>query len=59
MYQVDKIGAVQKNAQANIGQMQDNIDLVLERGEKIDLLVEKTEALDGQSFKFERSAKVM
>mmetsp|Transcript_44175 Transcript_44175/g.86983 ORF Transcript_44175/g.86983 Transcript_44175/m.86983 type:complete len:260 (-) Transcript_44175:164-943(-) len=59
MYQVDKIGAVQKNAQANIGQMQDNIDLVLERGEKIDLLVEKTEALDGQSFKFERSAKAV
>ncbi len=31
--------------------------MVLERGEKLDLLVEKTEALDHNAFKFERSAK--
>ena len=39
--------------------MEQNIDLVLERGEKIDLLVEKTEALDQNAFKFERSAKAV
>ena len=39
--------------------MQSNIDAVLERGEKIDLLVEKTEALDSNAFKFERSSKVV
>jgi len=58
MYRVDKVGMVEKSAASNIDQMQSNIDLVLERGEKIDLLVEKTEALDSNAFKFERSAKV-
>jgi len=55
---VDKIGQVQRAAAENIGAMQSNIDLVLERGEKIDLLVEKTEALDQNAFKFERSSRV-
>eukprot|EP00614_Pseudopedinella_elastica_P004193 CAMPEP_0172594886 /NCGR_PEP_ID=MMETSP1068-20121228/14387_1 /TAXON_ID=35684 /ORGANISM="Pseudopedinella elastica, Strain CCMP716" /LENGTH=198 /DNA_ID=CAMNT_0013393153 /DNA_START=276 /DNA_END=869 /DNA_ORIENTATION=- len=59
MYRVDKVGMVEKSAASNIDQMQSNIDLVLERGEKIDLLVEKTEALDSNAFKFERSAKAV
>lgn len=59
LFQVDVIGKVQKKAQENIGQMQNNIDMVLERGEKIDILVEKTEALDQNAFKFERSAKAV
>jgi len=59
MYELDKIGQVQKSAQENIEQMQSNIHLVLERGEKIDLLVEKTEALDHTAFTFKRSAKAL
>jgi hypothetical protein len=35
-----------------------NLDLVLERGESLNLLVEKTEALDQTAFKFERTSKV-
>jgi vesicle-associated membrane protein 7 len=55
----DALGRVQKKAQENMGQMQNNIDMVLERGEKIDILVEKTEALDQNAFKFEKSAKAV
>ena len=32
-----------------------NIDRVLERGEKIELLVDKTDKLNHQAFKFEKS----
>jgi vesicle-associated membrane protein 7 len=59
IFQVDTLGRVEKKAHENIGQMQSNIDMVLERGEKIDILVEKTEALDQNAFKFERSAKAV
>lgn len=34
-----------------------NIDMVLQRGEKLELLVDKTENLHQQAFKFQRSAK--
>jgi vesicle-associated membrane protein 7 len=37
--------------------MVQNIDLVLERGEKLELLVDKTEQLQQQAFKFQRSSK--
>lgn len=36
-----------------------NIDKVLERGEKIELLVDKTEVLDQHAFKFKRQAKIL
>lgn len=35
--------------------MIENIDRVLERGEKIELLVDKTEQLNQQAFRFEKS----
>jgi hypothetical protein len=35
--------------------MIENIDRVLERGEKIELLVDKTDRLNQQAFKFEKS----
>jgi len=54
---VDKLGQVQRKTHDNISQMQSNLDLVLERGEVLDHLVEKTEALDSSAFKFERSSK--
>lgn len=37
--------------------MVQNIDLVLERGEKLELLVDKTEQLSKQAFQFQRSSK--
>lgn len=37
--------------------MIENIDKVLERGERIDLLVDKSEALNEQSFVFKKNAK--
>ena len=54
---MDKLGQVQRKTHDNISQMQSNLDLVLERGEVLDHLVEKTEALDSSAFKFERSSK--
>ena len=35
--------------------MVENIEKVLERGEKIELLVDKTDRLNQQAFKFEKS----
>lgn len=35
--------------------MIENIDRVLERGEKIELLVDKTDRLNQQAFKFEKT----
>lgn len=37
--------------------MMQNIDIVLERGEKLEILVEKTEQLNHQAFIFQKSAK--
>lgn len=37
--------------------MVENIERVLERGEKIELLVDKTERLNQQAFKFEKTVK--
>jgi hypothetical protein len=45
--------------QAQIDEVKDvmleNIDRVLERGEKIELLVDKTDRLNQQAFRFEKS----
>lgn len=35
--------------------MIDNIDRILEKGEKLELLVDKTDRLNQQAFKFEKS----
>lgn len=37
--------------------MTENVDLLLERGEKIDLLVDKSDVLQGQSITFQKSSK--
>lgn len=37
--------------------MVQNIEMVLERGEKLELLVDKTEKLQSQAVKFEKSSK--
>ena len=39
--------------------MSENIDSLLERGEKIELLVDRTDKLNEQSFKFERSTRTL
>lgn len=39
--------------------MVENIDRVLERGERIELLVDKTERLNQQAFKFEKSVNLI
>jgi vesicle-associated membrane protein 7 len=37
--------------------MVENIDKVLERGEKIELLVDKTDALQGDAFRFKKQSR--
>jgi vesicle-associated membrane protein 7 len=55
----DKIAQINKQ----IGEVKDNmlrnIDQVLERGERIELLVDKTEVLEQHAFKFQRGAKTL
>jgi len=37
--------------------MVQNIDMIMERGEKLELLVEKTDKLQSEAFKFEKSSR--
>ncbi len=53
----DNIARVQSQIDAVKDVMVENIDRVLERGEKIELLVDKTDRLNQQAFKFERSSR--
>jgi len=52
----DKIHKVQQDLNSVKDTMVLNIEKVLERGEKIELLVEKTEILDQHAFKFKKGA---
>jgi vesicle-associated membrane protein 7 len=52
----EKIAKIQQNINQVKDVMIQNIDKVLERGERIELLVEKTEILDQHAFKFKRGA---
>jgi vesicle-associated membrane protein 7 len=54
---VDNIGAVKSQIEDVKGVMVQNIEKVLERGEKIELLVDKTDRLNQQAFKFESSSR--
>ena len=54
---VDNIGAVKSQIEEVKGVMVQNIEKVLERGEKIELLVDKTDRLNQQAFKFEASSR--
>ena len=51
----DNISKVQAQIDTVKDVMMENIDRVLERGEKIELLVDKTERLNQQAFKFEKT----
>ena len=51
----DNIAVVQAKIDTVKDIMVENIDRVLERGEKIELLVDKTDKLNQQAFKFERT----
>ena len=55
----DKIGQVQHKIEENKSVMRENIDKILERGEKIELLVQKTDELGHQAFKFEKEARTL
>ena len=51
-----KIAAIQQNINVVKDTMILNLDKVIERGERIELLVEKSEVLDQHAFKFRREA---
>merc|ERR1712130_321707 len=54
---IDSIGAVKSQIEDVKGVMVQNIEKVLERGEKIELLVDKTDRLNQQAFRFEASSR--
>mmetsp|Transcript_11558 Transcript_11558/g.17770 ORF Transcript_11558/g.17770 Transcript_11558/m.17770 type:complete len:183 (+) Transcript_11558:268-816(+) len=56
---VDNIGGVKAQIEEVKGVMVQNIEKVLERGEKIELLVDKTDRLNQQAFKFESSSRTL
>lgn len=53
----DKITKVKGELEEVKGVMVENIEKVLERGEKIELLVDKTDRLNQTAFKFEKTSK--
>jgi vesicle-associated membrane protein 7 len=53
----DSIGAVKSQIEDVKSVMVQNIEKVLERGEKIELLVDKTDRLNQQAFRFESSSR--
>lgn len=55
----DNITRVQAQIESVKDVMVENIEKVLERGEKIELLVDKTDKLNQQAYKFERSVSNM
>mmetsp|Transcript_3632 Transcript_3632/g.5668 ORF Transcript_3632/g.5668 Transcript_3632/m.5668 type:complete len:218 (-) Transcript_3632:1525-2178(-) len=55
----DNISRVQAQIDTVKDVMIENIDRVLERGERIELLVDKTDRLNQQAFKFEKSSKTL
>jgi len=54
---VDKITQVQKKVDETKKVMVENIERVLDRGEKIELLVTRTEQLQDQSYKFQEGSR--
>ena len=55
--QIDAIGAVRGQIDDVKEVMVQNIEKVLARGERLELLVDKTDRLNEQAFKFERQSK--
>jgi vesicle-associated membrane protein 7 len=54
---IDSLGAVKSQIDDVKGVMVQNIERVLERGEKLELLVERTDRLNQQAFRFEASSR--
>lgn len=54
---IDNLGAVKSQIEDVKGVMVQNIEMVLERGDKLELLVDKTENLRTSSFLFESSSR--
>ena len=54
----DNISKVQAQIDTVKDVMIENIDRVLERGERIELLVDKTDRLNQQAFKFEKTVRI-
>jgi vesicle-associated membrane protein 7 len=54
---IDNISKVQNQINDVKSTMVENISKVLERGEKIELLVDKTDKLNTQAYKFEKQSK--
>ena len=54
---IDNLGAVKSQIDDVKGVMVQNIERVLERGEKLELLVERTDRLNQQAFRFEASSR--
>mmetsp|Transcript_11688 Transcript_11688/g.23613 ORF Transcript_11688/g.23613 Transcript_11688/m.23613 type:complete len:217 (+) Transcript_11688:49-699(+) len=55
----DNISKVQAQIDTVKDVMIENIDRVLERGERIELLVDKTDRLNHQAFKFEKTSRTL
>ena len=53
----DKINNIQSKLENVKGVMYQNIDNVLERGEKLEIMVDKTEKLESSAFQFNKNAK--
>jgi len=56
---IDNIGQVKSQIDEVKNVMVQNIERVLERGEKIELLVDKTDRLNQQAFRFESSSRAL
>merc|ERR1712176_916660 len=54
---IDNIGAVKSQIDDVKGVMVQNIEKVLERGEKIELLVDKTDRLNQQAYRFQATSR--
>jgi vesicle-associated membrane protein 7 len=55
--EADRLSSMQASIDGVRDNMVANIEKVLERGERIELLVDKSENLSQQAFRFERSSK--
>merc|ERR1719414_762959 len=55
----DKITVLKKDLETVRVQMNENIEVVMQRGEKLDLLIEKTETLSNNSSTFRRNATTL
>ncbi len=55
----DKIGQINEQIDATIDTMVQNLDRILQRGERIDLLVTKTEELQSNAIEFRKTSTTL